>query len=157
MVAMSFVPTSETARATPSGPWLYAVIVSGQVSSMLCRRVKKRGAAASGRRVVCPRVVAPTLRCGERLRLRPRGVEAEQQRTQAVELDVGLEALEARELALAEAVVEAGAEVEDLVDLVEMDRVVQNHLVRRVLGEDGAPEADLRLELRGAREEVRLT
>ena len=119
--------------------------------------VVRGGQEAIGRRVVGPQVVDRTLLCGERLRLRPRGVEAEQQRTQAVELDVGLEALEARELALTEAVVEAGAEVEDLVDLVEMDRVVQNHLVRRVLGEDGAPEADLRLELRGAREEVRLT
>src|SRR6058998_1764098 len=45
MVAMLVVPTSETARATPWGPWLYAVIVSGQVSSMSCTRARKRAAA----------------------------------------------------------------------------------------------------------------
>src|SRR5207245_5790649 len=116
-----------------------------------------RGEEAVRRRVVGPQVVNGTLLRGERLRVRAARVEAEQRRTQPVEFEVGLEALDARELTLAEAVVEAGAEVEDLVDLVEVERVVQNHLVRRVLGEDGAPEGELRLQRRGTREEARLT
>src|SRR5439155_18641903 len=119
--------------------------------------VVRGGEEAIRRRVVGPEVVDRTLLRGERLRVRAEGVEAEQRRTQPVQLEVGLEALEARELALAEAVVQAGAEVEDLVDLVEAERVVQNHLVRRVLSEDGAPEADLRLQLRGAWEEASVT
>ena len=119
--------------------------------------VVRGGQETIGHGVVGPQVIDRALLRGERLRVRAEGVEAEQRRPQPVELDVGLDALEARELAVAEAVIEAGAEVEDLVDLVEVDRVVQNHLVRGVLGEDGAPEADLRLQLRGAWEEASVT
>src|SRR5207253_1904944 len=161
MLAMSVVPTSETARATPSGPWLYAVIVSGQVSSLSCTRVRKRAAARveeMGSRRSSTRLSTrvKSRPGGDGLRPRAEDGEAEQRGPQPVELDVGLDALEARELAVAEAVIEAGPEVEDLVDLGEVDRVVQNHLVRGVLGEDGAPEVDLRLQPRGAREEPRL-
>ena len=86
-----------------------------------------------------------------RARARRRSVGA-----QALELEVGLDALRgarARPSLMPSST--SRAEVEHLVDLVEVERVVQNDLVRRVLGEDGAPEADLGLELRGARERLR--
>jgi hypothetical protein len=82
-------------------------------------------------------------------------METEERLAHALELEIGHLALQALELDR----VHAGrlaAEVEDLVDLVEVDGVVQNHLVGGVLGEDGAPEADLRLERRGARELLRI-
>ena len=84
--------------------------------------------------------------------MRTERVQAEQRRAQPLELEVGLDALEGGELAVAHAVLDVRREVEDLVDLVEVDGVVQNDLVLRVAREDRAPERDLRLEVGGTRE-----
>ena len=110
---------------------------------------------AVGSGVVCVEVVDAPLLGRERVGIRPERVQAEQRRADAVELEVGLDALERSELTVVHPVLDVDAEVQDLVDLVEVDGVVQKHLVLRVLGEDRAPERDRRLELRRTREEGR--
>ena len=85
--------------------------------------------------------------------MRAQGVQAQQGRSHPLELEVGVETHQALELPLAHPLVEVVAEVEHLVDLVDMNRVVQNNLVPGVVREDGAPEADLRGHLRRLGEE----
>src|SRR5262249_7540631 len=91
-----------------------------------------------------------TLLRAERAGLAAEGMQPDERRPQPLELEVGLDPLQPVDFALGHPVVEIPPEVEDFVHLVEPQRVVQNDLARGVLREDGAPEAYLRLDRRGA-------
>jgi hypothetical protein len=82
-------------------------------------------------------------------------VQAEERPADPLHLEVGHLALQTLELDRVHPR-RLAAEVEDLVDLVEVEGVVQNHLMGGVLREDGLPETNLRLDRRGTREELRV-
>ena len=106
-----------------------------------------------GEEAVAGRIIREEVDDPLRLGMRAQGVQAQQGRSHPLELEVGVETHQALELPLAHPLVEVVAEVEHLVDLVDMNRVVQNNLVPGVVREDGAPEADLRGHLRRLGEE----